>query len=149
MRLDAAGCEERLRRSDHGVLSTLHPDRGVDAVPACFVVVGSVLAVPVDRVKPKGSARLQRVRNLEGDPRAALLCEHWNGSDWSDLWWVRASLLRVSVGGPERSRFESLLRLKYPPYEGQPFHDVLVFRITELAGWTSAEGGRRIDRPDG
>ena len=31
-------------------------------------------------------------RNLEADPRATLLVEHWDRSDWSRLWWVRAEL---------------------------------------------------------
>ena len=50
------------------------------------------MGVPVDRVKPKSSSRLQRQRNLEADPRAALLVEHWDRGDWSRLWWVRAEL---------------------------------------------------------
>ena len=49
------------------------------------------VGVPIDRVKPKASLRLQRERNLEADPRATLLVEHWDRSDWSRL-WVRAEL---------------------------------------------------------
>ena len=40
------------------------------------------VGVPIDQVKPKSSSRLQRERNLEADPRAALLVEHWNRDDW-------------------------------------------------------------------
>jgi hypothetical protein len=138
MRLDSHRCEDLLRRSDHGVLTTLHPVRGVDPVPACFVVKGSELAVPVDRLKPKASADLQRTRNLDRDPRAALLCEHWDGTDWSQLWWVRASLVRVASDADRRSEFESLLMRKYPQYEDQVFADLLVFQITGFAGWTAS-----------
>ncbi len=138
LRLDSRRCRDLLRRSDHGVLATLHPVRGVDPVPACFVVTGNRLAVPIDNVKPKASADLQRTRNLDGDPRAALLCEHWDGDDWSQLWWVRASLVRVVADPDDRSELESLLVRKYPRYEDQTFAAVLVFRITELAGWTAS-----------
>ena len=83
----------RLERADHGVLSTLHPTRGIDSVPVCFVVAGDVVGIPIDTVKPKRSTRLGRLRNLEADPRATLLVEHWDAEDWTALWWVRASLL--------------------------------------------------------
>jgi hypothetical protein len=138
MRLDDHRCQELLRRSDHGVLTTLHPLRGVDPVPACFVVKGAVLAVPIDRLKPKASADLQRTRNLDRDPRAALLCEHWDGADWSQLWWVRASLVRVVADGDRQSEFESLLMGKYSQYEDQVFADLLVFQITGWAGWAAS-----------
>ena len=87
----------RLERADHGVLSTLHPTRGVDSVPVCFVVDGDLVAIPIDTVKPKRSTRLGRLRNLEADPRATLLVEHWDFDDWSALWWVRASLVLTEV----------------------------------------------------
>src|SRR6185312_10108116 len=65
----------------------------VDAVPVAYVVdADRFVGVPVDRVKPKASLRLQRERNLEADPRATLLAEQWDPDDWSRLWWVRAEL---------------------------------------------------------
>lgn len=98
MRLDEAEAMERLVRHDHGVLCTLHPVRGVDAVPVVYAVVDGHLGVPVDTVKPKSSTRLRRERNLAADPRATLLVEHWDRDDWSMLWWVRAELRRVDDG---------------------------------------------------
>ena len=71
MRLDHDSALRLLAESDHGVLSTVHPDRGVDAVPAVYVIDDGYVGVPVDRVKPKASTRLQRERNLEADPRAS------------------------------------------------------------------------------
>ena len=71
----------------------MHAERGVDAVPVAYAVDDDgYVGVPIDRVKPKASLRLQRERNLEADPRATLLVEHWDRSDWSRLWWVRAEL---------------------------------------------------------
>ena len=140
MRLAAGRCEDLLRASDHGVLTTLHPDRGVDAVPTCFVVdpAARAVAIPIDRVKPKSSVDLQRTRNLDHDPRAALLCEHWDRSEWSTLWWVRTSMVRAAVDPDGRAEFESLLRLKYSQYEDHAFADLLAFRITEIVGWSAS-----------
>src|SRR5690606_8750369 len=93
MRLTETEARARLLGHHHGVLCTLHPQRGVDAVPVVYVAVESgYVGVPIDRVKPKSASRLQRERNLEADPRAALLVDHWVPDDWSQLWWVRAQL---------------------------------------------------------
>ncbi len=134
-------CEDLLRVSDHGVLATVHPHRAVDAVPVCFVVAGTHVVIPSDLVKPKSSPVLQRERNLDADPRAVLLCDHWDPVDWSRLWWVRASMTRIAPDTDRRRDLGSLLSLKYRQYEHQPFADLMVFVITELSGW-SAEADR-------
>jgi hypothetical protein len=140
MKLSRARCCHLVQESEHGVLATSHAVRGVDAVPVCFAVDGELVAVPIDRVKPKGSAQLQRSRNLDRDPRALLLCDHWVGADWSRLWWVRVTLERIACTPEERSALEVLLRAKYGQYVGQSFADVLVFRITEMTGWSAGPG---------
>ncbi len=136
MRLDRRRCEQLLHRADHGILGTVHPDRGVDAVPVCFAVAGTVVAVPVDTVKPKASQQLQRSRNLDADPRAVLLCEHWDPGDWAELWWIRAAMERVAVGAAEREGLEGLLSDRYLQYRDRPFADLLTFRIVGLEGWS-------------
>ena len=136
MRLNRLRCEDLLDRSERGTLGTVHADRGVDAVPVCFAVEGPTVAVPVDTVKPKGSVGLQRVRNLDADPRAVLLCDHWDAVDWSRLWWVRASLRRVDAEPAVRDHFESLLSAKYPQYRHRPFADLMTFRVVSLTGWS-------------
>ena len=93
MRLAEHEARARLESHDHAILCTVHAERGVDAVPVAYAVDDDgYVGVPIDRVKPKASLRLQRERNLEADPRATLLVEHWDRSDWSRLWWVRAEL---------------------------------------------------------
>jgi hypothetical protein len=140
MRLSAGRCDDLLRRTERATLATVHPVRGVDAVPVCFSYDGERVAVPVDRVKPKSDAPLQRVRNLDADRRAVLLCDHWDRHDWSRLWWVRTSLERVVGPGPpdQSSRLESLLAVKYDQYQGRPFAELLVFGITGMTGWAAS-----------
>jgi hypothetical protein len=138
VRLDRDRCAALLERSERGVLGTVHAERGVDVVPVCFVVDGTVLAVPIDSVKPKTSPVLQRSRNLDADARAVLLCDHWDPGDWTRLWWVRAWLERVEAGAPGRERLASRLAAKYPQYRDRPFSDLLVFEITGTDGWSAA-----------
>jgi hypothetical protein len=138
VKLGRARCLQLLEGSERGTLATMHPERGVDAVPACFAVAGDDLVVPVDRVKPKSSVQLTRTGNLDRDPRAVLLCDHWDGDDWSMLWWVRAWLQRRTVEVGERAHLESLLGAKYAQYAEHPFADLLVFRITGVSGWSAS-----------
>jgi hypothetical protein len=138
MRLADDEALARLAVHDHGILCTVHPDRGVDAVPVAFAIDGEFAGIPIDLVKPKSSLRLQRERNLDADPRATLLVEHWDADDWSQLWWVRAEL---RWKGPDHERTAGLARLladRYPQYRDQPFARVLVFRIVGVGGWAAA-----------
>jgi len=137
MKLDVEVARARMTAADHAVLCTTHDVRGVDAVPVCFSVAADLVAIPVDTIKPKRSTRLQRVRNLERDPRAALLCEHWDGRDWSQLWWVRASMTRSAVDDATREDLAQLLRAKHPQYESAPFAQLVIFRISEITGWSA------------
>ncbi len=143
MKLDRDEAMVRLVRHDHAILCTLHAKRGVDAVPVSFVVdEAGYVGIPVDRVKPKASMRLQRERNLEADPRATLLVERWDSADWSRLWWVRAEMRwerSVDQGGGREATLAAQLADRYPQYLDQPFEKVLVLRIVGLYGWAAAE----------
>lgn len=145
MRLTDDDARNRLAAHDHGVLCTVHPVRGVDAVPVSFAVDDDgFVAVPVDLVKPKVSLRLQRERNLEADPRATLLVESWNPDDWSKLWWVRAELIShadadLDATGLREAALASHLADRYPQYRSQPFHRLLVLRIVGVTGWAASE----------
>ncbi|MEY4173879.1 MAG: hypothetical protein RI900_1044 [Actinomycetota bacterium] len=129
----------RLAAHDHGVLCTLHPDRGADAVPCVYAVdADGFVGVPIDTVKAKSSTSLQRHRNLQADPRATLLVDQWDRNDWSQLWWVRAELRWAPDHDTERSAgLAALLAERYPQYRDQPFADLLVLRIVGITGWAA------------
>jgi hypothetical protein len=129
------------------VLCTVHPERGVDAVPVVYAVDDDGwVGVPIDQVKPKSSSRLQRERNLEADPRAALLVEHWDRGDWSRLWWVRAELRWQRDAALARTAdLAARLADAFPQYRDQPFTRVLVLRVVGISGW-SAVGNTRSHR---
>jgi hypothetical protein len=140
MRLSDGEARARFAAQDHGVLCTIHPERGVDAVPVTYAVDDDgYVGVPVDRVKPKSSSRLQRERNLEADPRAALLVEHWDRGDWSRLWWVRAELRWLDDATDARTAdLAARLARAFPQYRDQPFTRVLVLRVVGVTGWAAA-----------
>ena len=139
MKLARGEAMARLVAHDHGILCTVHAARGVDAVPCVFAVDDDgFLGVPVDRVKPKSSQRLQRERNLESDSRATLLVEHWDRDDWSRLWWVRTSLQwEGEPSGQREEGLAALLESRYPQYRGRPFDRVHVLRIIDVTGWAA------------
>lgn len=139
MRLGPQEAQARLAAGVHGVLCTLHPERGPDPLPVIYALSDDgYVGVPIDAVKPKSASRLRREENLAADPRAALLVEHWDPVDWSRLWWVRAHLDHVA--GPPRSVTDDLterLARAVPQYADAPFHRVLVCRIVEISGWAA------------
>ena len=131
----------RLAAHDHGILCTVNAERGADAVPVVYAVDETgYLGVPIDRVKPKASTRLQRERNLAVDPRATLLVEHWDRVDWSKLWWVRAELRWESDAPVMRAeRLARMLAQRYTQYAGVPFERMLVFRVVRVTGWAGSD----------
>lgn len=154
MKLDEVEATRRLAASDHGVLATVHPERGVDAIPVVFATDAGFLAIPIDRVKPKSSSKLQRERNLEADPRATLLIEHWDRADWTKLWWVRATLewqnnpssdriaelssRLISAFGQYREPHDRASESGDLPSGDQPFDRLLIFEISGISGWSSS-----------
>jgi hypothetical protein len=107
-------------------------------VPVVYVVDDDGhVGVPVDRVKPKSSSRLQRERNLEADPRATLLVEHWDRDDWSRLWWVRAELRFQADPGERAAALATRLAGRFPQYRDRPFDRVLALRMVGITGWAA------------
>jgi PPOX class probable F420-dependent enzyme len=140
MKLSPEQALSRLAAHDHGVLSTLHPDRGIDSVPVVYAVsAAGQLSIPIDTIKPKQSTNLQRIYNLDRDPRATLLVQQWNASDWSQLWWVRMELRVVTdPSAAAQDEMAQLLAQKYPQYSEQPFARVLVFDVMATTGWSAS-----------
>jgi hypothetical protein len=142
MRLGDREARARLESHDHGILCPGPAARPVDAGPVVYAVdEDGYVGVPVDRVKPKASLRLQRERNLEADPRATLLVEHWDRTDWSRLWWVRAELRWQGEGTAARAAaLAARLAQRYPQYHDQPFARMLVLQLVGIAGWAAEDG---------
>lgn len=120
-----------------GRLATVSADGGPQVVPIVFAADGDLVFSAVDG-KPKSSRRLKRLRNIEANPRASLLVDHYNEA-WEHLWWVRADgIARIDASGPGRDRAIELLRAKYAQYAGMPdsFGDVIVITVDRWLSWS-------------
>ena len=119
-------------------LATLAKDGRPHLVPIVFARVGGALWLPIDG-KPKSPGVLARVRNIESDPRVALLLDHY-AADWQRLWWIRIEG-RGSVCGADTGA-EAALRAKYPQYRDVPLFagEPLLLRIDpeRVLTWTSS-----------
>ena len=116
-------------------------------VPVCFVFIGATLYHAID-AKPKARAprRLQRVRNIQANPNAALLVDHYE-EDWRRLWYALfRGIARVIANGPEHQRAIRALRRKYPQYRTTVPLDagslVIALDVRRLSHWRSSSPGR-------
>lgn len=137
---------ERLRSARVGRIATVTPEDRPHVVPFVFALDGGSghprAYWAVDR-KPKRSARLQRLRNIEANPAVEFVVDGYD-EDWRSLWWVRASGTGRIVGSDaERSDALASLRSKYPQYEAQPPEGPFVaIDIERVWGWSSTEADR-------
>jgi PPOX class probable F420-dependent enzyme len=121
--------DERVAR-----LATVDPQGRPHVVPICFVLDGGTLYTAVDE-KPKRTRRLQRLRNIEANPRVEILIDHYE-EDWSRLGWVR---LRGTARIVEGRRALELLAAKYPQYARRPpAGPVIAVSIEERSEWTAS-----------
>jgi len=120
-------------------LATVDAEGGPHLVPITFALDGDVVITAVDH-KPKRTTRLQRLANIEANPRVAVLADQYE-DDWSRLWWVRADGLArvIERGDEEHDRAVERLAARYPQYaERVPDGPAIEIRISRWSGWRSA-----------
>ncbi|MET0190138.1 MAG: TIGR03668 family PPOX class F420-dependent oxidoreductase [Pseudonocardia sediminis] len=135
--------DESRRRVDGERVARLATIRNTDGtprlVPCTFAVVDGLLCSAVDKIKPKSDKRLARLRDVDADPRAALIFDRWD-EDWSQLWWVRVDgTMAEHSSGEFRDRALDALVAKYEPYQRErPDGPVTVLTPTSWTGWTAS-----------
>ena len=138
MLLPDAECERLLDVWPVARLATLAKDGRPHLVPIVFARASGVLWSPIDG-KPKSPGTPARVRNVERDPRVALLLDHY-AADWQQLWWIRVEG-RASLCGTDTGA-EAALRAKYPQYREVPLFagEPLLLRIdpARVLTWKSS-----------
>ncbi len=106
-------------RSPVARLATITPDGMPHLVPVVFAVGRQDLIYSAVDAKPKTTQRLRRLVNIEKNPQASLLVDHYD-DDWRQVWWVRADgVATVHRDGTAVSTAYRLLRAKYPQYQYQ------------------------------
>ena len=115
-------------------LATIDDAERPHVVPVCFALLEDRLYSVVDE-KPKRSTRLQRLRNIEARPSAALLFDVYQ-DDWDELAWVMVRGSAVILdGGDEYDVALAALRERYPQYramalEGRPLIRLVPERVS-------------------
>lgn len=138
--LDEDQARRRLAGERIARLATIrHTDGTPRLVPVTFAVVDGLVCSAVDRIKPKADRRLARLRDIDADPRAALLADHYD-DDWARLWWVRVDAVAAEHGSGElRARALAALAEKYEPYRRErPDGPVMILTPTRWTGWTAS-----------
>ncbi len=118
-------------------LATVGPDGAPHVVPVVFALVGETLYSAVD-AKPKRTPRLQRLANVRGEPRCALLVDHYE-DDWSRLWWVRADGVATVLDAPAPDHPGlAALADRHPQYRARPPAGPLTeVAVERWSGWSS------------
>jgi PPOX class probable F420-dependent enzyme len=116
-------------------LATVTPAGAPHLVVIVFALAGDMIYSAVD-AKPKRHSRLQRLANIEHEPRVSVLADHYD-DDWSLLWWVRADGVARVVPASEPGL--AALRSKYPQYVDTPPPGP--FLEIEVRRWSSWPGG--------
>ncbi|HLS13889.1 MAG TPA: TIGR03668 family PPOX class F420-dependent oxidoreductase [Beutenbergiaceae bacterium] len=135
--MDLEECRRRFATAPRAHLATIRSDGPAPhLVPVTFAVSGERIVVAVDH-KPKRTSQLQRLRNIEANPRVSFLADHYS-PDWSQLWWVRADAHAQVVhdGGAHQEAIAHLCR-RYSQYrERPPAGPVIVATVTAWRGWS-------------
>ena len=128
---------QRVAAARVGRLATITPDGRPHVVPCCFATEAEAgsLYTAVDG-KPKSTARLQRIRNLEANPAAAIVVDRY-ADDWTELWWVRVDgSARLLDGGTEFGAALDLLAAKYEQYRrDRPPGPVIALDVRSWRAW--------------
>ena len=121
-------------------LATAGADGEPHVVPICYALGDGCLYTPIDE-KPKRveGRRLRRIRNIEANPRAAVVVDHY-ADDWTELAYVLVQgRAEVVEGGREHAEALGLLRARYPQYRSMDLESRPVIKITptRVVGWGS------------
>lgn len=128
-----------LERSRVARLATADAAGRPAVVPVCFAFDGGDLVTAVDE-KPKDAAPrdLRRVRDVETNPRVALVADRYD-EDWSRLAWVqvRGTASVTGPSDPGHAAAVRALRGKYDQYADHDLGDRPVVRIDpgHVASW--------------
>lgn len=128
----------RARATDARVarLATVRPDGAPHVVPVTFALDGAVFVTAVDH-KPKSTRALQRLRNIEREPRVSVLIDEY-AEDWSRLWWVRGDGHAEVLAASDAIAQIDLLVDRYPAYrERRPEGPAIVVRVDRWSSWSA------------
>ena len=127
-----------LARAPVGHLATTDENGAPHVIPVCYVFDGSALYSVLDQ-KPKLTphTRLRRVKNIQANPQAALIVDHYE-DDWQRLGYVLVvGSAELVLPDAEHSGALRLLREKYHQYRDMDLEANPMIKITpqRVVGW--------------
>jgi len=119
-------------------LATAGADGRPHVIPVCYAFDGERFFFPIDE-KPKrvGPARLKRVRNIQENPRVALVIDDY-AEDWTQLRFILVQgVAEIVDGGATHVTALGLLRDRYPQYRAMRLEERPVVAISPrtVAAW--------------
>lgn len=138
--MDRAESLELLAAARSAHLATIRPDGRPHLVVVTFALIDGFTVTAIDH-KPKRTLRLQRIANIEANPVASLLVDHYDDDDWESLWWVRVDGdAAIYDEGSVREQAIEALRVKYAQYEERPPKGpVIAVALDGVSSWASSE----------
>lgn len=119
-------------------LATVDDGGEPHVVPIVYAFDGARIYSPIDK-KPKqvGAYELQRVHNIEGNPKVAVIIDHYE-PDWEQLAWVQLrGDASITTQGTEYEEGLSLLVTKYEQYQDLPLEGrpLIVIQVERIISW--------------
>lgn len=135
--MDAIEMRRRIETEMVARLATIGRHGRPHIVPITFAADDDALYFAIDQ-KPKKTANLLRLRNIEANPAIAVLIDHYE-DDWTKLWWVRIDgSARIVAKGADFDRAIELLSGRYPQYRlDRPAGPVVAIAIERISGWSA------------
>ena len=125
------------RRVAH--LATANATGAPHVVPICFALVGDSLYVSIDEKPKRGTPmQLRRVRNIEQNPRVAVVADVYDDNDWARLGFVLVhGRARILSAGEEHRRALEALRGKYAQYRAMALEErpVIAIAVERVTSW--------------
>lgn len=116
-------------------LATTGADGQPHVVPITFVLLGGAFYFAVDQ-KPKRTTRLKRLRNIDENPKVAIMIDRYD-DDWSKLGWMMVQGAASIVDSQnEQAQAMGALAEKYSPYrDNVPSGPVVRIVPAKVLGW--------------
>lgn len=124
-------------------LGTIGDGGAPHLVPVCYALCAERIVIAVDEKPKRTTTRLARLRNIQRDPRVALLIDRYS-EDWTQLAWLRidgdASVEDQSSRNPVAL---AALRKRYPQYRSMGLESLPLISITptRVSGWRADPAG--------
>lgn len=122
-------------------LATLDDGDAPQVLPVCFAATEDSIYITIDQKPKTGDPRkLKRLENIRRNPKVALVADHYDNDDWSQLrWLIMRGEAEILDDGDEHDTAQDLLRARYPQYREMELADlpVIAIRITSVRGWSA------------